>query len=241
MQIDVAAGTSRRMLALVALVLLVPAPTIGVLCAMLWEPTRGTVLGQFIYGAAKVWILALPLAWRLWVDRRPISWSPLRRGGLGAGLLSGVAIAVCIVAGYWLIGRRLVDTQLLKDVAGRNGLTSLPSYLLVITYLALVNSLLEEYVWRWFVYRQCERLMPWANGWLAVVISAMLFTLHHVIALQVQFGWAVTVLGSAGIFIGGVTWSWLYRRYRSIWPGYVSHICADVAAFAIGWWLLFGR
>jgi membrane protease YdiL (CAAX protease family) len=55
----------------------------------------------------------------------------------------------------------------------------------------------------------------------------------------VQFGWAVTLLGSAGIFVGGLTWSWLYRRYRSTWPGYVSHILADAAVFVIGWLLLF--
>ena len=58
---------------LLALMLLVPAPTIAVLAAMVWEPTRGTTLGQVIYGAAKVWILALPLVWRLVVERQPIA------------------------------------------------------------------------------------------------------------------------------------------------------------------------
>jgi membrane protease YdiL (CAAX protease family) len=206
---------------------------------MVWEPMRGDVSGQVIYAAAKVWILALPVAWRVLVARRPISFSPLRRGGLGAGLATGVVIAACIFAGYWLVGRRLIDPQMLEDIAEENNLTSLPTYLALAAYLTLVNSLLEEYVWRWFVYRQCERLMPALGGWIAVIASALMFTLHHVIALNVQFGWAVTLLGSAGIFVGGLTWSWLYRRYRSIWPGYVSHILADAAVFVIGWLLLF--
>jgi len=158
---------------------------------------------------------------------------------MGAGVLTGIVIAAGILAGYWLIGQRLIDPQMLEDVAEENNLTSLPVYLALVLYLTLINSLLEEYVWRWFVYRQCERLMPAFGGWLAVIASALFFTLHHVIALHVQFGWAVTLLGSAGIFVGGVTWSWLYRRYRSIWPGYVSHIFADAAVFIIGWLLLF--
>jgi membrane protease YdiL (CAAX protease family) len=232
------AGTRAR--ALLALLLLVPVPTLGVLCAMVWEPTRGTMLGQAIYGFAKVWILALPLVWRVWVERQPLSCSPLRLGGLGVGMALGLAIAGAIVAGYWLIGRHVIDPKVLRDAATANGLNQPLNYLWLALYFSLINSLLEEYVWRWFVYRQCERLLPWAGGAAAIALSSAMFTLHHVIALRAQMGWTPTLLASGGIFIGGCTWSWLYRRYRSIWPGYVSHVLADVAALAVGWMLLFG-
>lgn len=230
-------ANSSRGRALLALLLLVPVPSLGVLCAMVWEPTSGTMLGQIIYAAAKVWILALPVIWRLWVERQSISLSPMRRGGLGVGAVLGLIIATVIVGGYWLIGRQVVDPALLRDAAARNGLDQPLRYLEVTTVLTLVNALLEEFVWRWFVYRQCERLMPAS---MAVVVSALLFTLHHVIALRAQMGWIPTLLASSGIFIGGCAWSWLYRRYRSIWPGYVSHMLADAAVFAAGWMLLFG-
>ena len=42
-----------------------------------------------------------------------------------------------------------------------------------------------------------------------------------------------------GVFLGGCAWSWLYLRYRSIWPGYISHIIADIAVFGVGWMILF--
>ena len=66
------------------------------------------------------------------------------------------------------------------------------------------------------------------------------FTAHHVIVLVAQFDWPIALLGSLGVFIGGATWSWLYLRYRSIWPGYVSHAIADAAIFIIGYRLIFG-
>ncbi len=47
------------------------------------------------------------------------------------------------------------------------------------------------------------------------------------------------ILGSTGCFLGGVIWSGLYLRYRSIWPGYLSHVLADVAIYIIGWHLIF--
>ena len=73
----------------------------------------------------------------------------------------------------------------------------------------------------------------------AVVLSALLFTVHHVIALRAQFGWNVTLLASAGICVGGAAWSWCYLKYRSIWPGYVSHLVVDATVFVIGWKLIF--
>jgi len=104
-------------------------------------------------------------------------------------------------------------------------------------YLLLVNSLLEEYVWRWFVFRRCEDLLP---GTAAVVASALCFTVHHVLALRLWFDWRVTALASTGVFIGGAVWSACYLRYRSIWPCYLSHAIVDAAVLSIGWTLLFG-
>jgi membrane protease YdiL (CAAX protease family) len=75
---------------------------------------------------------------------------------------------------------------------------------------------------------------------LAVILAGIIFTVHHVIVLKAYFEWDITLLASAGILIGGCAWSALYLRYRSIWPGYVSHVIVDVAVFAIGCDLIFG-
>ena len=71
---------------------------------------------------------------------------------------------------------------------------------------------MEEYVWRWFVFRKFEVLL---GGKLAVPAAALAFTAHHVIVLAAQFDWPIAVLGSCGVFIGGAAWSWLYLRYGS--------------------------
>jgi membrane protease YdiL (CAAX protease family) len=72
-----------------------------------------------------------------------------------------------------------------------------------------------------------------------VLASALGFTLHHIIALAGQFPPVVTVLGSAGVFFGGAMWSWLYLRYRSVWPCYVSHAIVDLPIFILGYYLVF--
>ncbi len=223
-----------RRRALLALALLVPAPSIGVLAAMWFLP--GAV-GQAIYGFCKLWLVGFPLVWWLAVDRGRIGWSPLRQGGLGTGALTGLAIAAAIAGGYALFGDRLIDPELMREVVGDVGLLDRSTYLGFALYLTVVNSLLEEYVWRWFVYRKSEVLMGPAVGALA---TAVFFSTHHALALYPQFGWGLTLLGSAGTFVGSLVWSWCYRRYGSLWPAYVSHVLADVAVFGVGWVVLFG-
>ncbi len=226
--------TTTRKRALLALLLLTPAPSVGTLCGMWLFPG---MFGQIIYGLCKVWLLGFPLVWLYFVEKKNWSCSPPRQGGLGMGLLLGLLMGGIIVGCFGVFGRDAVDTEHLREMAQRNGFGTPTLYLGLALYLTLVNSLLEEYVWRWFAFRRSEELLSARS---ATVLSALLFTVHHTVALRIQFGWGVTVAASLGVFLSGIVWSGCYLRYRSIWPGYLSHILADAAIFLVGWWLLFG-
>lgn len=203
---------------------------------MFWWPELA--LGKVIFVAAKVWLVLLPLVWRLMLDRKPVSWSPPRQGGFGVAIAAGLLMSLMIFGAYALALRLgAIDASVVAERAARTGLNTLSGYLLGALYWITINSLLEEYVWRWFVLRQCETL--W-RGKAGLVVAALAFTAHHVIALAAQFNWGVTLLASLGVFVGGATWNWLYLRYRSIWPGYVSHAIVDLAIFIIGYRLIFG-
>jgi len=225
--------TSRRN-AVLALLLIVPVPSLGVVAAMVAAPGP---LGRTIFLAAKIWLVLFPAAWYLVVEHGRPSWSPPRLGGLGVGALSGLAILTAIVAGAWLVGIRTMDPAPLRAAVGEMGFGATGSYLAAAAGWTLANSLMEEYVYRWFVLRQSEQLLS-STG--AILMSAAVFTLHHVIAVSQYLNPSHSVLASTGVFIGGVIWAWLYWRYRSIWPGWISHVLADIAVFGVGWWLLFG-
>jgi membrane protease YdiL (CAAX protease family) len=119
-----------------------------------------------------------------------------------------------------------------------NGIASRGAFLGISAWVVVVNALMEEYVYRWFLFTRCRTLLPALP---AVLLSAVIFTIHHSILLA-GYGVAApfVVLASLGVFIGGVAWSWCYDRFGSVWPGYVSHAIVDVAILAIGWHLLFG-
>ncbi|TVQ56003.1 MAG: CPBP family intramembrane metalloprotease [Phycisphaerales bacterium] len=226
--------------AILALALLVPVPSIGVYFGMWSELTAGTPIGKTIYTAGKVWLFAFPAVWWLFIERGRWSWSPPDRGGLGVGLLSGIVIGAIILGAYALFGGTLIDPDLVRDAAAQSGIDTLGWFLTLAIYITFINALLEEYVWRWFVVQQWEGVLRSGVTWLAVPLSALCFMIHHTIALGAQFGLVIVVLGSLGVFLGGLTWSIFYTRYRSIWPAYLSHVLVDIAVFIVGYDLIFG-
>ncbi len=219
---------------MLALLLLIPAPSLGVMVGMILLPDQ--ILGKFLFFCAKAWLLLLPLVWRRFIDHDALSLSRPLRGGFAVSGGLGLAIGVFIGLAYFTLGRRLIDPQTIKDMASQTGLNDPRVYLVGSIYWITLNSVLEEYVWRWFVVEKCSRLMS-PNR--AICASALGFTIHHVIALQIFLTLPVTALCALGIFIGGAAWSWCYLRYRSIWPGYLSHAIVDLAIFSLGYMLIF--
>ena len=223
--------------ALIALLLLVPVPTLGVVTLLFVLPGAE---GKIIAFVGKAWIALLPLVWHIRIDKQKLTFPRPTMRGMGAAVISGTAFFIAMLAAYWLM-RGQIDVEPLRAKAAATGFDRKGAYIAMFVYIIAVNSLLEEYVWRWFVFSKWYVLTTGVGrGWLAVGLAAACFTIHHIVALRAQFGWSVTVIASSGVFIGGAVWSWCYLRYESIWPGYISHAIVDLAVFVVGWLLLFG-
>jgi len=217
-----------------ALLLCVPLPSLGAWAALhAWPDTS---LGQAIFSSSKAALLLFPLFWTRWVDREHFSISRPTAAGLRAGLVSGLLIFFGIIAAWLLFGRSMVNAEVVATKARDVGLGSNYVFLGGALYWTFINALLEEYFWRWFVYRQCERLVGARRG---VMLSAVFFTIHHAVALAAYVDLTTNVLCNIGIGIGGIVWSSHMRQHGSVWPGYVSHIFADIAVFGIAWTLIF--
>lgn len=223
-----------RTTALVALLLLAPVPTLGVACAMIAMP--GTA-GRAVFAVAKIWLVIFPALWYLAIERGTPSWSPARSGGLALGATVGLGLGMSIVVVYWGVLGDMVDQAAVRRAAAAMDLATPTSFLAAAAGWTLVNSVVEEYVYRWFILRELRALI---SDVAAVLGSAAIFTAHHTVAMSVYLGRLPTLLGSIGVFLGGAIWSGLYLRYGSIWPGWISHALVDVAVFLVGWHLVFG-
>jgi membrane protease YdiL (CAAX protease family) len=226
----------KRNKALMALLLLVPVPALGALSAMVFWPN--TQQGATVFAVSKLWLFLLPFFWHKCIDKGSFSFSPLKNGGLFWGLLSGLSFASIVFLMYRFMGDRLIDFSDMKMKIGKVGLAKWETYVLAAAYWIFVNSVLEEYVWRWFVVRKCEDVFDNA---FAIIAAGFFFTLHHIVAMSVYMGGVAVFLCSSAVFVAGCFWSFLYTKFRSIWPAYFSHAIVDLCIFLIGADIIFRR
>lgn len=224
-----------RTRAVVALAVMLPVPTLGVWFGMVLFPK--TALGAGLFFAAKVWILAVPVLWHFLVEKQDSTLLRLSVRGCATGLALGLVMA----AGIWIaqatLGQLLFDPVVFRSNMRAIGMAHRLVFVALAFYWIVVNSLLEEFVWRWFVTRQFQALV--ASG-PAIALAALGFTCHHIAVTSIYMPFSAVLIANAGIFVASVAWSWCVVRYRSIWPGYISHVLADLAIFTIGYRLLFG-
>ncbi|MDP7009009.1 MAG: CPBP family intramembrane metalloprotease [Phycisphaerales bacterium] len=232
-----------RQKALLALLLILPAPLIGVSCSLYLPPIHTSLegdveIGKIIWAIAKIWLLLLPVVWLLVIDKGKLSWSPTNVRGVVAGLLWSIPFALIIFATYVLAKDALMSQGEAKATIEELGISSPAKFLIFASAMSLGNSLMEEYVWRWFVF---SRLKILVGIWPAIIMSAFFFTVHHVVIIWNVGTLSLVFLGSISLFIGGVIWAWLYNKYNSIWPGWICHVAADTAIMWIVWWIITGR
>ena len=114
------------------------------------------------------------------------------------------------------------------------GLTTIPAYVAFALFLSLIHALLEEYYWRAFVFAEMIRLVSTRP---AIVASSIGFAAHHIVVLAVYFPdhfLSVVIPLSLAVAAGGVIWAWMYRRYASIYPGWLSHAFVDAGIMTVG-------
>lgn len=215
------------------LLMVAAAPSIGALSALwLWP---GSV-GSTIYALCKVVLYGIPaiVAWCT-LTRADIR-EGIRRGLRTAPILYAIVSGLVIGGGILLLWFTLLaersDTVKLVDVVTETGLDQQLRYWAFAAWLCIGNSLLEEFVFRWFIDSRLRILgVP---PIFALGLSAAIFTMHHVIVLAAFFDPPLVILGSAGVFVGGVIWSWSLRHWQSLLPAWISHALIDVAIFLVG-------
>jgi len=182
------------------------------------------------YTLTKILILITPI-FVLKYGPKITKWNPTtpKSGQIALGLITGVATFLFIYLAHPLI---IPDPQALKPLVTTK-LTSLGilNYFIPFAiFLSLAHSLIEEYFWRWFIFRG---LTVNHTFWPAALISSALFTLHHIVILSTILAIGPTILGTLAVFTGGLIWCYLYRYTKSLLTPWIAHAFADAAIMLI--------
>src|SRR4051794_8652736 len=131
---------------------------------------------QSVYLILKVIQFAFPALWTWIALRERLRTSRPTASGVLMGLLFGVIIAGLATAIFSFFLRDLPiftsAAELIQQKVKAFGIDSAGKYIVLASFYSLVHSGLEEYYWRWFVFRQLQRVV---SLWPAIILSGLAF------------------------------------------------------------------
>ena len=109
------------------------------------------------------------------------------------------------------------------------------NFLFVSLYISFVNSLLEEFFFRGFLF---VNLKGFSSRGFAYGFSAAAFSLYHTAMMLGWFHPVLLILVLGGLGIGGVLFNYLNEKHNTIYVSWLVHMFANFAINTIGFLLL---
>jgi membrane protease YdiL (CAAX protease family) len=150
---------------------------------------------------------------------------------LFTSLLFGLVLYVGTVGGYALLqfmfdAKQVIDGLLVQGITFNN-------FIFVGLYLSFINSFLEEFFFRGYLYYNMQK----KSETLAVLGSSVLFSLYHVISMVLFFPWYTVIFVMIGLSIVGMFLAYMNRFGTSFINSYIMHVFADLAIISIGFYM----
>ncbi|KND47495.1 MAG: hypothetical protein AB199_03635 [Parcubacteria bacterium C7867-004] len=146
------------------------------------------------------------------------------------GLLLGVGSFLIILGAYAILGS-FIDMEAIADnLESKLGINS-GNFLFVGLYVIFVNSLLEEFFFRGFLFLN---LKGHASRVFAYVFSAGLFAVYHLAIIKGWFNPVLMALALISLFVIGLVFNYLNSRSGHFLNSWLAHGIADSAIILIG-------
>ena len=157
-----------------------------------------------------------------------------RKKGFAIALGLGLGLYALILGAYFLVGRFFDFSAIVGSLSQNAGVTR-DNFLFVSLYISFVNSLLEEFFFRGFVFTNLKGLQ---SRRLAYLFSAGVFSLYHVAMMVGWFSPLLFLLVMAGLFVGGLIFNYMNERLDTIYCSWLTHMFANFAINTIGFLLM---
>lgn len=157
----------------------------------------------------------------------------LQKRELLAAFALGIGGFGVITGGYMLISRFFSLDEAILTLTAEGGVNP-DNFLPISFYIAIVNSLLEEFFFRGYAFLNLKNL---TSRPLAYIVSAALFAVYHLGMVSGNgnpyvWGGALILLTAGGLILNA-----LNERSGSILTSWLLHMCANLGINAVGFYV----
>lgn len=227
-QVDQIKLRSKKLILLFFILLLLP-PLLILLSRSLFEAS------YFTSSVYKL-VFLFPVFYRVFIEKKEFKVSifehflfPVFKKRIFSSLGIG-AIFILIYVGAFYFFREYLDLQNVVDQLRQMADINVKNILFIGMYIILINSLLEEFFWRGFLF---DKLRYQVRQWIAYLLTGIAFSFHHMVFYYNWFDLKYLIIITVGLSIYAMIMNFIFSKTKDLYTCWLIHGCADVAQIFI--------
>ena len=147
----------------------------------------------------------------------------------------GIILASIYLLGFFLFKSYLDINNIvskLQELASIN----VNNLIFIGLYIILINSLLEEFFWRGFIFKKLIKLV---KPWTAHLSTGIAFSFHHIMFFYDWFTLGFFILVTIGLTIYSIIMNFIFQKYQDLFSCWIVHGIVDIAQIFIAF-MIFG-
>ena len=136
--------------------------------------------------------------------------------------------AVQLIA-YFFLKEHLLSENLVAEL---NGYVSIDAgnILFVGLYIIVFNSLMEEFFWRGFMFKELRGL---TNSWIAHACTGIAFPAYHIMFCCNWFSTAIIVLVITAMVGFTILMNLVFRKYKDLFSCWLIHVLVNTVQIIV--------
>lgn len=198
--------------------------------------SRQFLPNNYFFSSLYKLVFLSPIIFAMWSEKKKFKQSltenfhfTVFKKNIGKLTLLGIFLASLYLASFFIF-KNFLDlatiTERLKTLININ----FTNLIFIGLYIIILNSVLEEYFWRGFLFNKLKNLI---KPWQAYLITSLAFSFHHVMFYYNWFNLGFFLLVTFGLTAYALIVNYVFHKYSDLFSCWYVHIFADVAQIFI--------
>lgn len=191
---------------------------------------RQSSQANYLFSSSYKIIFLFPLFSRFIIDKKIFKESLFEgfsfevfKKNVAVVLCMGIGLAAVYLMGYFFLKQSLKIGVMVAQL-NQSASINAKNIIFIGLYIIVFNSLLEEFFWRGFMFKELKELI---GPWMAHAFTGIAFSFHHIMFYFNWFGYTLLILVTAGLIIFTILMNFIFQRYQDLFSCWLIHGMVD--------------
>ncbi len=191
---------------------------------------------NYLFSSIYKLIFLFPIIYAVYIERKTLkksltenfSFNTFKKNILLLTLI-GITLAGIYLISFFIF-QNYIDLQSIVSKLQETASINTTNIIFIGLYIIILNSLLEEYFWRGFLFNKLNKINPI----IAYITTGIAFSFHHVMFYYNWFNITFFIIVTLGLTVYAIIMNYIFYKTKDLFSCWYVHIFADIVQIFIG-------